>query len=315
MVVPAVIVVAGLLAALPHRLRLTHVAPAAAGAIWTLALALRAALVASGAIAALILLPQSDAFRDLAQACLHAAGLDVSGHPLADAATALPALALVASPLWIVASLARSAVALSAYVRGRERGRGPMGSTLIAESEVLLAASTLGRPRVFVSDGALGKLDRDELAAGVAHEYGHLRRHHRPLLLLANALTVVSRPLPGSATARRQLQLHLERDADEYAVARTRDPLSLASAICKAAVHAPTGSAALGGGADLGVRLEQLVEYGGRRRSPAKVERRTRLLAGAMAAVTLAVLVSLPAWAAGSLVSVRAAHVAVVAPH
>lgn len=315
MLVPAVVVVAGLLAALPHGLRLTRVAPASAAAIWMFALALRAALVVSAAIAALVLVPQSHAFRDLAQACWHAAGLDVSGHPLADAATALPAIALAASSVWVAASLARSALALSAYLRGRERGRGPMGSTLIAESDVLLAASTLGRARVFVSHGALSKLDQDELTAGMAHEHGHLRRHHRPLLLLADVLTTVSRPLPGSATVRRQLHLNLERDADEYAVARTQDPLSLASAICKAAVDAPAGVAALGGGADLGVRLEQLVEYGGRRRSPARVERRTRVLAGAMAGVVLAFLVAMPSWAVGSLVSVRAAHLAVVAPH
>ena len=316
MVVPAVILVAVLFAVLPHRLRLTHVAPPTAAAVWLLALALRAALVTSAATAALVLIPQSHPFRDLARECWHQAGFDVSGHPLADAAIALPALALAASALWIAGGLTRSAAALAAYLRRRERGNGPLGSTLIAEPEVLLAASTLGRPRVFVSRGAVDQLDDEELEAGVAHEYGHLRRHHRPLLVLADVLSTLSWPLPGSGAALRHLRLSLERDADEYAVARTRDPLALASAICKAATGAvPAGVAALGGRADIGVRLEQLVDYGGRRRSHAEVERATRALAALMAATTLAILTVVPGWALASFVPVRAAHVAAVAPH
>lgn len=299
----------------PHRLDLTRVAPMSAVTVWVSALALRAGLTISAALAVLVLAPQSGSFQDLAQACWHAAGIDLSGHPLADAATALPAIALGASLVWLAVELIRSAAALRGYLRRHGRGRGPLGTTLVAEPEVLLAASTIGRARVLVSDGAVARLDREELAAALAHEFGHLQRWHRPLLTLGRALAALSRPLPGSRVAERQLHLSLERDADEYAVARTHDALSLASAICKAAGGAvPYGVAALGGG-HVGVRLEQLVEHEGRRRSGERFERSARVLAALMAATTLALVTFVPAWAIGSAVSVRAAHVAAVAPH
>ena len=45
--------------------------------------------------------------------------------------------------------------------------------------------------------------------------------------------------MPGTKDALQRLQFCLERDADEYAVDRTRNPIALASAICKAAVDSP----------------------------------------------------------------------------
>jgi hypothetical protein len=48
-------------------------------------------------------------------------------------------------------------------------------------------------------------------------------------------IVVLGRPVPGTRAALRGLLLSLDRDADEFAVARTGDPLALASAICKVA--------------------------------------------------------------------------------
>ena len=310
----AIVIAALVLASVPHLLPLNRVAPRSAAAIWLLSLGLRAGVALTAALAVLVFAPQSEPFQDLARACWHAAGLDIPGHPLADAATALPLIAAAASLAWVAFGLVRSAAALRAYLRGHSRGRGPSGSTLVDEADVMLAASTLGRPRVVVSDGAVEQLDPSEMTAAIEHEFGHLRLRHRPLLVMSQALGPLSRPVPGARSAGRALRLSLERDADEYAVARTRDPLALASAICKAAASrtVPTGLAALGG-SGVGVRLHQLVDHGGRRRSSRAVEHCCRALAALMAATALALLVSVPVWAAGSAVSVRAAHLQAVA--
>jgi hypothetical protein len=45
----------------------------------------------------------------------------------------------------------------------------------------------------------------------------------------------VARAIPGIRTGERELRFHIQRDADQYAVRTLHDPLSLASAICKAA--------------------------------------------------------------------------------
>ena len=315
MVAVGLILVASFLVVLPHLLPLSRVAPSSAAAIWLLALALRAGVVLTGAVAAIVVVPQSRPFQDLARACWHQAGLDVSGHRLADAATALPLVALALSLVWLVVKLGRSVTALDVYLRRYAKGQGPFGSTLVTERQVVLAASTLGRPRVVVSEGAVQRLDDDELTAGLAHEFGHLQRRHRPVLLLGRMFATLSRPLPASAAAERALHLSLERDADEYAVARTSDPLSLASAICKAAGSGiPRALAALRGG-EVAIRLHQLVEHGGRRRSSTAVERCAQLLAAVMAAATFALLVGVSAWTIDSAVSVRAAHVSAVATH
>lgn len=54
-------------------------------------------------------------------------------------------------------------------------------------------------------------------------------------MLAGRVLAALGFLFPGTRQAQGSLHQALERDADEYAVRRTRDPLSLASAICKAA--------------------------------------------------------------------------------
>lgn len=74
-----------------------------------------------------------------------------------------------------------------------------------------------------------------------------------------------ARFLPGTRHAQQELLLHLEQDADQYALARRHRPVALASAICKAAESAvPTSSPALSlGGADVVRRVDVLLEAPG----------------------------------------------------
>lgn len=283
----------------PHLLPLERVAPRLAGAVWLLTLSLRALMAIGGAVFVFAYMPQTHLFADIADWCWHevlpvlATHLGLSGHPFAHVAVILPALALASSLLWLAAGLARAWMALRRQLR-RSLGRGPQGSTVVADERVVVAATTLGRGRIVVSPAALTALDPDELSAGLAHERGHLQRRHRPLLLLGSLLAALARLLPGTSAAQRELIFHLERDADEYAVSRTADPLALASAICKAA-GAPAAAASLGGRGRVSRRLDLLVD--GSQRGGRWLHRATNTLAVALAVLTLGLAASLPAWA------------------
>lgn len=284
--------------ATPHLLPLQRVTPIWAAAIWLATLALRALLAVVAAVFFFVHLPQTGLFEVLSHWCLHqllpllGTELGISEHPVAHAAGLVPAVVLVSSFIWLLFALIRSWVALAHLLR-RAVGEGPGGSTVVHDPALLVAATRVGRPRILVSDAALRAMDPQELEASLAHETGHLQRRHRPILLAGSVLAAVARILPGTDGARRELHFHLERDADEYAVSRTSDPLALASAICKAAVTAPRGLIALRGRGHARLRLGYLV--GDKpRRAGRGLEFATRAFAGLLVAMVVAVTVSLP---------------------
>lgn len=286
----------------PHLVSLRHASPPAAITVWLLALLVRAVVAVSLATLALIGLSDVGVVRALLDWCWHELLPDVPSqmgfgeHPIAHAVVAVPALVLGASLLWLGVRFVRADLALRRRLAGAI-GRGPLGSTIVSDDRIVFAVTSVGRGRVIVSDRALGELDEDELAAGLTHELAHLRRRHRPLLLVGSVLEAVARPLPGTRTAERELRFHIERDADRYTVRTLHDPLSLASAICKAAGAPGTGLAGLGGRGRVTQRLEELLEG-----SP--TPRRSQRAAGAMAAILVAVLVAaglaLPQWSFGN---------------
>lgn len=288
----------------PHLLRLRSAAPATAATLWLLALMLRALLAIGAAVFVLRYLPRMSFLQALGRWCWHnivpLAGEDLgfSGHRLAHAAAILPALALGASLLSVAFGVGRAMVAVALHVRRAVVGEGPLGTTLVRDPQVVVGVAGLGRGRVVISDAAVRELDPDELCASLAHERAHIRRWHRPLLVAGTLLAGIARWLPGTRAAEQGLVLSLERHADELAVAETRDPLALASAICKAARSSlrPAMALALTGGGQLGLRLEYLLGSRTPRRSPA-AERGLQVLAIAMAATTLGLLTGLPTWA------------------
>ena len=294
------------LIAVPHLLPLQLVAPVKASSIWLLALVLRALVAVGAVILAFMYLPQTALFEALLSLCWHAVtplvnALELSGHPFADAALLLPGVALGASALWVMLGTARGWLALRSYVAERLLGEGPLGSSIVQDDDVMIATSRVGRARVMVSDVALDVMDEEELEAGLTHELGHVRRRHRPVLVAASILAALSRPLPGTTAAERALALSLERDADEYAIRQTRNPLALASAICKAAEFSRSHPAAiaLGGRGEVTIRLEPLL-HGGIQRGSAALERVAGVLALVMSCAVLGISLLLPAWAAAA---------------
>jgi hypothetical protein len=299
----------GLGLAAPHALPLARVSPAASGAVWLASLALRALLVLGVALSALLLLPATVLFDRVSGWSAHETvgplHLDLSGEPIAHTAALGPPGLLAVSLLVFAVTLTRGSLALRRELGRRSLGSGPLGSFVIADESLLVAVPGVGPGRILVSDRALGELDAAELEACLAHEKAHLRRCHRTLGLLAGCLAAIARPVPGARTAERGVRLSLERDADECAVARTGDPLALASAICKLA-GAPGGTNARGplalglaGDGDTRARLDALLA-GGRARSSAVLERFVQLLGMGLSLLVVAAAVGLTLWLAAT---------------
>ena len=303
----AVVVLALLLAAaiaVPHALPLQRVAPVSAVAVWFLALCLRALAACAAAIYLLVYVPQTHAFASVSDWCLRvvfpvpAVRLHLSGIAVADVASSLPAVALVGSLVAAAFVLVRATLDARGLLKRLAIGDGPLGSTVLDSDGILVAVTRTGPARLLISGAALTAFDDEELDAGLQHELGHLRRSHRPVMLAASLMRALARWQPGANAAYRELCFSLERDADEYALERTRNPLALASAICKAAAGQAAAIPVLGlqGRSRVTLRLDYLMA-GGRQRGGVVLEQATRLLAVAMLALTLFLVIAGPAWA------------------
>ena len=277
--------------ALPHALPLDRVSPGAAAVVWLGALGIRAVIVAGLALFALLVLPGTPLFERVEE---------WSVHPVAHAAALSPTVLLAVTMLAFLGGLGRGRAVLRRELARRSLGRGPGGSLVVADRELLVAVQGLGRRRIVLSDRALAELDPAELEASLAHEAGHLRHGHRAAALAGSLLVALGRPVPGARAALRGLLLSLERDADEYAVARTGDALALASAICKVANGSARRRAqglALGldGSGGTPARLDGLLA-GGRRRGSAPLERLVLVAAVALPVLLVVAAASLALW-------------------
>lgn len=269
--------------ALPHLLRLSGADPATAAALWTANLALRALTGVFIAVYLVLYLPGTAMFSALTHWCWHtilplaATHLGLNGHRMGDIATLLPLVVLVLSVFWVGVGVVRVARSVQRLVTRSSLGTGPHDSLIVGGPAVVVAVAGLARPKVLVSTGALAQLDDEELAAGLDHERGHIARRHRWVLVYAELCRALAAFLPGTKAAVAQLNLHLERDADRWALSQRNDRLALASAIVKAAASTSrpsAGFAALGGRADqLTQRVHDLVESEGDGRARRKLAR------------------------------------------
>ena len=276
--------------------------------LWLSELALRALLVVVLVIVGALYMPATALFQLVSQWCFHAVvpffavHFGFSGHALGDAALFVPAIVLSLSALYGLYGTWRAARRVAAWARRSGLGIGPKRSVVVSDPEILVAATGMRRPQVVVSTGALTKLDEQELEAGLEHEWGHIHRGHRYLALAGQAFFTLARLMPGSRRAFNELHFFLERDADEYAVRTTGDPLALASAICKSAlVPMPPPSPAfssLSGNAGA-ARLEPLLDQ---ERKPGLLAHSSSLVFGLFpAAMASLILAFLPAIAAAGI--------------
>jgi hypothetical protein len=304
---------------LPYSLRQSAISPATGIGLWLTVLGLRALLAITGAFLMVLYLPATQLFQILTHWCFHTVvpfvsdHLGFSGHRLGDVATLVPALVLAISLVSAAVATWRATRTVRRWIGRSSVGRGPDESVIVSGEEIVLASAGLRAPRIVVSAGALCALDELELRAGLEHERGHIARRHRFVVLAGNLLVALSKPLPGSRSAWRHLQFHLERDADEYAIARTGDRLALASAICKAAVGAPAESAAFAslGGGSVERRLDLLLD--GEPRSRAATALAAALLVG-LGAIAVFLMFSAPAIASVGLEQLQGAGAEPVCP-
>jgi Zn-dependent protease with chaperone function len=251
--------------ALPHLVRLHQTKPATAATLWIAALTIRALASISLGVFALLVFPDTSAYRVLTHWCEHAVTpvlglhLAIQGHAIGAVGVLVP---LVGAGGALVATAVRTGYAMRSLhemLSSRSLGAGPAGSVIVGGPDVVVAAAGLMRPKVVVSAGALATLDDEELAAGLAHEHGHIQRRHHLLLAYAEVCRALARILPGTRRAVAEFRFQLERDADDWALRHHHDPCALASAICKAATFRPTPTVVgLGSGA-LERRVDELM--------------------------------------------------------
>ncbi|MBI5560623.1 MAG: M56 family metallopeptidase [Deltaproteobacteria bacterium] len=118
-------------------------------------------------------------------------------------------------------------------------------------------------PRIYLSTGLIGRLTRAELKSVMLHEIHH-RKERDPLRFFC--LSFIKNLLfyiPAVGLLTKELREKREKTADDNVVSRTKDPLTLASALLKAAMPfdgpAAEMAASIHGKEPLEERIERLV--------------------------------------------------------
>ncbi|HEY0510777.1 MAG TPA: M56 family metallopeptidase [Thermoanaerobaculia bacterium] len=228
----------------------------------------------------------------------------------------LPALALGAwalGALLLLAAFGRSYLRLNRRLRSRPR---VVAGDLHAQLRALAAEAGLGRdvrlscssrvpvpvalgfgaPEICVPPRALARLTDEQQEGMLAHELAHLARRDPFWLLLGQVLTRVLFFQPLNWVARRRLREISEMLSDEWAVARTGRPLSLAGCLAEVAgwsvgVRPLPVPGMADGPSSLGRRIRRLLDE---TRSPDHPARRA-WLAAAMGVLVIAVAAAAPA--------------------
>jgi Zn-dependent protease with chaperone function len=97
------------------------------------------------------------------------------------------------------------------------------------------------RPRILISEDLVESLDRDELAAILAHEVSHISARDVQMVFAAGLLRDMIAWNPFSHIAYRRLVASREVEADRRAAAMTGNPLAVASGLLKMYEHIKAG--------------------------------------------------------------------------
>jgi len=173
------------------------------------------------------------------------------------------ALALILGRLaWALVLAARAT--MRARVRAAEprwvlAGRHPVYVLPLDRAE----AYSVGcwRSHVVVSQGMIEMLDRDERAAVLLHEEGHLKGRHHLILVLARAVARALWPLPAAPGLLTLIEQAIEEAADEYAARGIGNAAVVAGGVAKAALAELGGPAGAlpAGGPDVPARIRRLL--------------------------------------------------------
>lgn len=120
----------------------------------------------------------------------------------------------------------------------------PLGSTdlILLDDEAPVLFSTTGkRGSIYLSSGLVALLTGEQLTAAVAHEFAHVSRSRRPLLLLMFLLRVAMFFNPVVLMEFRRIVQEDEKICDDIAVSLTRDPGALAGTLRRLYIEDETG--------------------------------------------------------------------------
>jgi Zn-dependent protease with chaperone function len=158
-------------------------------------------------------------------------------------------------------------------------------------------------PTVIVTTGALRALDREQVAAVLAHERAHLARHHHRFLAAARIGRQMLPFIPLMRDAATQIARLVEMHADDAATAG-RDTRPLAAALVVLAAAASPAPALAAAGTDAMQRIRRLLGPGQRL---SRVRRQLLCAGTAMLALTPVLLALTPAAVALGLGRIPAA--------
>jgi Zn-dependent protease with chaperone function len=153
--------VLGAAIAVPHAVPLDRVRPIGAAAVWGVALVARTIVVIGLVLTAVVCLPDTPRFAARLRELPHHVIAGVGDTELVVGGLTLLAAVAVGRRLRGCRQEARALIRPLAV-------RGPGGSVVVGDRDVLPAAVGWRRPAIVVSAGALAALDDAELAAGLA---------------------------------------------------------------------------------------------------------------------------------------------------
>lgn len=122
-----------------------------------------------------------------------------------------------------------------------------MADIFVLEDEDVVLFSTTGRKgSIYLSSGLLRILDREQVRAAVAHEFAHVIRSRRPLLVIMFLLRIIMFYNPVVLMEFRRIVQEDEKICDDFAVSLTRNPRALAAALRKLYITDEEGKQAKG---------------------------------------------------------------------
>lgn len=98
------------------------------------------------------------------------------------------------------------------------------------EAAIYCVAGSKATARILVTSGAMNRLTRDQLGAAIAHEEAHLRGHHHAMVVVADSLRRLMRPLGLLHNFPAAVRELIELAADD-AAARRHGRLAVAAAL------------------------------------------------------------------------------------
>jgi Zn-dependent protease with chaperone function len=104
---------------------------------------------------------------------------------------------------------------------------------LLEDEDVILFSTTGRKGSIYLSSGLLRVLDKEQVRAAVAHEFAHVIRSRRPLLVVMFLLRILMFFNPVVLMEFRRIVQEDEKICDDFAVSLTRNPLSLAESLRK----------------------------------------------------------------------------------